>query len=101
MMARRCVDHDVASVLVTAVNQVAVAVWQSERRGRIVRGHKQETIYVCVIGFNLPRRVVARALGVHHRWINVACFTIEDRREDNPACDARVRQIGRLLGLDL
>lgn len=88
--------------IVEIVALVARAVWAANRPGsRALRDARCEAIYVCVIGFDLPRRLVARGFGLVHGTANHVCRVIEDRREVDPACEARLQRIGALLGVQI
>lgn len=94
-----------ARLLCGAAHAAALAVRQ-EQLGRALqrRDHQRarlEAVYVCVLGFDLPRRMVARAFGLQHSNVARACELIEERRERDPDCGARVALIGALLGVEV
>jgi hypothetical protein len=91
-----------ASAIIDITNLVARAVWNAHRPGsRKLRDARVEAVYVCVIGFNLSRRLVARHLGLQHSSTQYFCNVIEDRREADAACEARLQRIGALLGVQI
>lgn len=91
-----------AAAIIEITVMVARGVWGAHRPGsRALRNARVEAVYVCVIGFNLSRRRVARELGLQHSSAQYFCNVIEDRREADAACEARLQRIGSLLGVQV